>query len=278
MNEAKLFGMKSHDCHVFFQRLLLGAFKALPNHIWTILTEFSLFFKEICAFELNVDKLRQLEESVPIMLCRFLRTLKCKIKILRYVEGSITEAFLVEKASKFASYYYPPEVISRWRGVPRNDDGGVPSGQISIFNYPGRVVGKHYSSTLEGSNKKVAEWYILNNCEEAALYLKSIPSPSPKPSSPIPAFTTPIVSTTPATIHVPASRPTTAKLSPSSSIERLPSHHSPSPRPDLPPSVASPSPTLDPSMVHATQPILTVPPTSLDISYPSFPNDKGGEK
>ncbi|KAI9079266.1 hypothetical protein K1719_038751 [Acacia pycnantha] len=103
---------------------------------------------------------------------RFLRTLKYKIKNPNYVEGSIAEAFLVEEATKFASYYYPPEVISRWRGVPCNDDGGVSSGQISIFNYPGRVVGKHCSSTLEGSDKKVAEWYILNNCEEAAPYLK----------------------------------------------------------------------------------------------------------
>ncbi|KAI9080894.1 hypothetical protein K1719_037203 [Acacia pycnantha] len=90
----------------------------------------------------------------------------------RYIEGSIAEAFLVEETTKFGSYYYPPEVISRWRGVPRNDDGGVPSGQISIFNYPGRVVGKHCSSTLEGIDKKVAEWYILNNCEEADPYLK----------------------------------------------------------------------------------------------------------
>lgn len=33
MKEAKLFGMKSHDCHVFMQRLLPLAFKALPKHI-----------------------------------------------------------------------------------------------------------------------------------------------------------------------------------------------------------------------------------------------------
>ncbi|KAI9076735.1 hypothetical protein K1719_041318 [Acacia pycnantha] len=55
---------------------------------------------------------------------RFLRTLKNKIKNPRYVEGSIAEAYLVEEAAKFASYYYPPEMISRWRGVPRNDDAG----------------------------------------------------------------------------------------------------------------------------------------------------------
>ncbi|KAI9119403.1 hypothetical protein K1719_010078 [Acacia pycnantha] len=73
---------------------------------------------------------------------RFLRTLKNKIKNPRYVEGSIAEAYLVEEAAKFASYYYPPEMMSRWRG-----------------------------STLDGRDKRVAEWYILNNCEEAAQYL-----------------------------------------------------------------------------------------------------------
>ncbi|KAI9080951.1 hypothetical protein K1719_037112 [Acacia pycnantha] len=103
---------------------------------------------------------------------RFLQTLKKKIKNPRYVEGSIAVAFIVEEATKFASYYYPPEMISRWIGVPRNDDGVDTCNQNSIFNFPGRVVGKHWRSTMEGRDKQVAEWYILNNCEEAAQYLK----------------------------------------------------------------------------------------------------------
>ncbi|KAI9081122.1 hypothetical protein K1719_036881 [Acacia pycnantha] len=168
--------------------------------------------REICVSELNVEKLRHLEASMPITLYklemvfppsmfdsmehlpvhlayevkvggpqqyrwmypfeRFLRTLKHKIKNPRYVEGSITEAYLVEEAAKFASYYYPPEMMSRWRGVPRNDDAGDTRDQKSIFNFPGRVVGKRLRSTLDGRDKRVAEWYILNNCEEAAQYLK----------------------------------------------------------------------------------------------------------
>ncbi|KAI9125762.1 hypothetical protein K1719_003180 [Acacia pycnantha] len=136
-----------------------------------------MFFREICASELNVEKLRHLEASMPITLCklemifpptlfdsmehlpvhlayeakvggpqqyrwmypfeRFLRTLKNKIKNPRYVEGSIAEAYLVEEAAKFASYYYPPEMMSRWRGVPRNDDAGDTRDQKSIFNFPG---------------------------------------------------------------------------------------------------------------------------------------------
>ncbi|KAI9108063.1 hypothetical protein K1719_020936 [Acacia pycnantha] len=142
--------MKSRDCHVFFQRLLPWAFKALPKHIWSILTEFSMFFREICASELNVEKLRHLEASMPITLCKFLHTLKNKIKNPRYVEGSIAEAYLVEEAAKFASYNYPPEMMSRWRGVPRNNDAGDTRDQKTIFNFPGRVVGKRSRSTLDG--------------------------------------------------------------------------------------------------------------------------------
>ncbi|KAI9121136.1 hypothetical protein K1719_008169 [Acacia pycnantha] len=55
--------------------------------------------------------------------------------------------------------------------VPRNDDAGDTRDQKSIFNFPGRVVGKRSRSTLDGRDKRVAEWYILNNCEEAAQYL-----------------------------------------------------------------------------------------------------------
>ncbi|KAI9073794.1 hypothetical protein K1719_044241 [Acacia pycnantha] len=152
-----------------------------------------MFFREICASELNAEKLRHLEASMPITLCklemmfppsmfdsmeyfpvhlayeakvrgpqqdrwmypfkRFLRTLKHNFKNPRYVEGSIAKAYLVEEATKSASYYYSPEMISRWRGVPRNDDGGDTNDQKSIFSFPGRVVGKHWRSTLEGKDK-----------------------------------------------------------------------------------------------------------------------------
>ncbi|KAI9078563.1 hypothetical protein K1719_039501 [Acacia pycnantha] len=128
------------------------------------------YFLVHLAYEAKVGDPQQYRLMYPFE--RFLRTLKEKIQNPRYVEGSIAEAFLVEEATKFASYYYPPEMISRWRRTPRKDDGGDTSDQTSIFNFPGRVVGKHFRSTLEGSDKRVAEWYILKSCEEVAPYLK----------------------------------------------------------------------------------------------------------
>jgi len=70
MREAKLFGMKSHDCHVFMQLLLPIAFKSLPKPIWNTLTEFSQFFRELTSPILREDRLRVMEQNIPIILCK----------------------------------------------------------------------------------------------------------------------------------------------------------------------------------------------------------------
>ncbi|WMV13796.1 hypothetical protein MTR67_007181 [Solanum verrucosum] len=47
-NAKRIFGMKSHDCHVFMQRLMPIAFRELlPSNVWQALTELSLFFKDL---------------------------------------------------------------------------------------------------------------------------------------------------------------------------------------------------------------------------------------
>ena len=44
MKKHKLVGMKSHDCHVFMQRLMPIAFRELlPGKVWQALTEISIF-------------------------------------------------------------------------------------------------------------------------------------------------------------------------------------------------------------------------------------------
>ncbi|KAK6784411.1 hypothetical protein RDI58_017866 [Solanum bulbocastanum] len=48
MQKHKLFGMKSHDYHVFMQRLVPVAFcELLPKKVWETLIEMSLFFKDV---------------------------------------------------------------------------------------------------------------------------------------------------------------------------------------------------------------------------------------
>ncbi|XP_052172131.1 uncharacterized protein LOC127788049 [Diospyros lotus] len=69
--KLKLFGMKSHDCHVFMQRLVLVAFRELlPQKVWEALTELSLFFKDLTSTTIKSEHMMKLENDIPITLCK----------------------------------------------------------------------------------------------------------------------------------------------------------------------------------------------------------------
>ncbi|XP_042944749.1 uncharacterized protein LOC122278634 [Carya illinoinensis] len=71
VHDGKIAGMKSHDCHVFMQRLLpvaIGGFTR-PD-IRLALTEFSSFFKALCARTLTLEVLKQLQTDIAIILCK----------------------------------------------------------------------------------------------------------------------------------------------------------------------------------------------------------------
>ena len=64
VDEAKLFNLKSHDCHVFMENLLSIAFGALPEQVWKPLTKISQFFKALCSTVLDINKLLQMEANI----------------------------------------------------------------------------------------------------------------------------------------------------------------------------------------------------------------------
>ncbi|KAL0403965.1 UNVERIFIED_CONTAM: hypothetical protein Sradi_2037300 [Sesamum radiatum] len=69
LNELKLHGMKSHDCHIFMERLIPIAFREiLPKFVWNALTEVSLLFQAISSATLDINKVKKLEESVAIIV------------------------------------------------------------------------------------------------------------------------------------------------------------------------------------------------------------------
>ena len=71
MNKHAIFGMKSHDGHVFMQRLIPIAFRELlPSSIWEALTELSLFFKMLTSPKLKATDLVKLEEDIPVIICK----------------------------------------------------------------------------------------------------------------------------------------------------------------------------------------------------------------
>ena len=71
MQKLKLFRMKSHDCHVFMQRLLPVAFRELlPHNVWKALTKFSMFFKDLTSTIIKNDDMARLEEETPVIVCK----------------------------------------------------------------------------------------------------------------------------------------------------------------------------------------------------------------
>ena len=65
--------MKSHDCHVFMERLLPIAFINLPDLLWRPITELSQFFRDLCAATLWESELVKMEQNIPLILCKLER-------------------------------------------------------------------------------------------------------------------------------------------------------------------------------------------------------------
>lgn len=145
-NTGKLHGMKSHDCHVFMERLLPIAFGSLPNHVLNPLTEISQFFRDIYASALRVDDIIMLDQNILVILCkleqvfppgffnsmehlpvhlayeaylggpvqyrwmylfeRFMGDSKRSVKNKAKVEGSICAHYLHRETSYFWSHYF----------------------------------------------------------------------------------------------------------------------------------------------------------------------------
>jgi hypothetical protein len=53
------------------ERLLPIALRGfIDNTIWLALAELSFFFRQLCSTEINIEKMEELENSIPVLLCK----------------------------------------------------------------------------------------------------------------------------------------------------------------------------------------------------------------
>ncbi|XP_057781987.1 uncharacterized protein LOC131000215 isoform X1 [Salvia miltiorrhiza] len=181
----------------------------LPFNVWKTITDLCLFFKDLTSPNIQVDNLLQMQKNIPVILCklerifppsffdsmehlpihladeammagpvqyrwmypfeRYLGKLKKTVKNKAKVEGSITNAYLVEEATAFCCYYFEDHVKTKQRNVPRNFEGSgvdVIPDMLSVFKYVGRPFGKMTTRFLEPKEHAAAHLYVLNNCTE----------------------------------------------------------------------------------------------------------------
>jgi len=71
LQHKRILGLKSHDYHIFIERLLPVVFRGfLPDNVWRSLAELSYFYRQLCAKELSKDVARSLEQNVAVLLCK----------------------------------------------------------------------------------------------------------------------------------------------------------------------------------------------------------------
>ena len=70
-SEGKISGLKSHDCHVLLQRLLLvGLRPYLKKDVIDVIAELSLFFQKLCARMLYVKDLDDMQKGIVKCFCK----------------------------------------------------------------------------------------------------------------------------------------------------------------------------------------------------------------
>ena len=71
---GRLFGLKSHDCHVLLQRILpIGLRGFAYKDISIVLFELGSFFQDLCSRTLKRSELEKLEERIVLILCKLKR-------------------------------------------------------------------------------------------------------------------------------------------------------------------------------------------------------------
>jgi hypothetical protein len=71
LDTRKLSGVKSHDYHIFMERLLLVMFHGyLDDDVWMALAVLSHFYRQLCAKEIKKDMMEKLEDVIPVLLCK----------------------------------------------------------------------------------------------------------------------------------------------------------------------------------------------------------------
>jgi hypothetical protein len=69
LKSGKLSGVKSHDYHIFMERLLPVIFhRYLDDDVWTALAELSHFYRQLCAKEIKKEMMEKLEREIPVLI------------------------------------------------------------------------------------------------------------------------------------------------------------------------------------------------------------------
>jgi hypothetical protein len=76
LETGKLSGVKSHDYHIFMERLIPLIFHGyLNDDVWKVLAELSHFYRQVYAKEIKKEIIEKLEKEIPVLLYKLKKIL-----------------------------------------------------------------------------------------------------------------------------------------------------------------------------------------------------------
>ena len=102
-----------------------------------------------------------------------MHSLKKKVKNKVRIEGSIMEAYIIEKILNFSRHYFNPSVQTKLTQMDQNDDGGGEGleWEILIFAYLTHEFGHEVRRIFSNTEFRQTETYVFLNCEEVDPYV-----------------------------------------------------------------------------------------------------------
>ncbi|XP_073313448.1 uncharacterized protein [Primulina huaijiensis] len=172
LEERKLIGLKSHDCHVLMQQLLSVALRnLLPKGPRNAIYLLGAFYNELCQRVLDRNRLEQLEENIAEILCMLERyfspaffTISVHLTIHLAREARLCGPVQFRWMYPFESAYIKKASTI---GVRYNQNDDLENGLVE-----GRSISKGKEKILEDHVLQAAHRYVLFNTAEVEPYLR----------------------------------------------------------------------------------------------------------
>ncbi|XP_074373627.1 uncharacterized protein LOC141713976 [Apium graveolens] len=171
MSDLKIYGLKSHDCHILLQQLLPVAIRSvLPKNVRVTIIRLCFFFNALCSKVVDVSKLDKLQSDKCVYVDRYFirwmyaferfnKVLKSYVRNRYYPEGCMAESYLKEESVEFCTEFMSQTCTTAGIPVEQGKQSGPLSAAI-IKVMEEKEMHKEYLDEIYRGKKKSVHWLM----------------------------------------------------------------------------------------------------------------------
>ncbi|XP_020243280.1 uncharacterized protein LOC109821506 [Asparagus officinalis] len=159
------------------QRLIPVSIRGLlPAKVCEPIIELSIFFTILCAKTLRVDELKQIDEQIPLTLCKLEKIFPPSIfNVMLHLVVHLASEAILGGPVRFRWMYPVERFETKFNRLERNyedDNRECNEAQLSIFGHSRRALGAATTRYLDEREWLQAHIYILKNCDEVQPHIE----------------------------------------------------------------------------------------------------------